>query len=314
MYSGVVAPSQLLGLLGITHPIIQAGMARQYTSARLVAAVSESGALGILGCLARPADEVLAEIRGIRALTAKPFGVNFVLHRLDVDAFEVALAERVPVFSFFRGDPSVAIARAHRAGALTIHQVTTTEEALQAARAGADVIVAQGTEAGGHGGLLPLSALLPDVIRLIRDRPVIAAGGIVDRQGLAASIALGAAGVLMGTRFLPTAEAPASPNHKRAIVEAGPDSTVASDRFDLLWEGNSQWPGVRVRALNNRLARFVVSGDEARFEASVESLRAAMARAVDGDDPEQELLMAGMGASRITAILPVNDVVQGIVA
>lgn len=300
-------------MLRITHPIIQAGMARRYTSARLVAAVSESGALGILGCLGRPVHEVVAEIRGIRALTDKPFGVNFVIHRLDVEAFEAALAEQVPVFSFFRGDPTAAVARAHRAGAVTIHQVTTTDEALQAARAGADVIAAQGTEAGGHCGPLPLSALLPDVVRLIGDRPIIAAGGIVDGRGLAASIAFGAAGVLMGTRFLASAEAPASANHKRAIVEAGHDATVASGRFDLLWE-DTRWPGVRVRALRNRLARFLATANDARFAASLETLRAAMAHAIDVDDPEERPLLAGMGASRIDSILPVGEVVNGMVA
>jgi nitronate monooxygenase/enoyl-[acyl-carrier protein] reductase II len=210
-------------------------MARQYTSAELVAAVSNAGALGVLGCLDRPPKEVAAEIRAIRALTDKPFGVNFVLHRLDDEAFGVALAERVPVFSFFRGDdPAPAVARAHQVGALTMHQVTMTEEALRAAQAGVDVIVAQGTEAGGHCGHLPLSAFLPDVIRLIPDRPVLAAGGIVDGSGLAAAIALGASGVVMGTRFLATTESPASPNHKRAIIEAGPEGTLTSDRFDLL--------------------------------------------------------------------------------
>ena len=308
-----MAPSQLLRLLGITHPIIQAGMARQYTSAQLVAAVSESGALGILGCLDRPAHEVVAEIRAIRALTDRPFGVNFVLHRLDAGAFEAALAERVPVFSFFRGDPTAAVARAHRAGAVTIHQVTTTQEALQAARADADVIAAQGTEAGAHCGPLPLSALLPDVIRLIGDRPVIAAGGIVDGRGLAASVAVGAAGVLMGTRFLATDEAPASPNHKRAILDAGPDSTVASGRFDLLWEDN-RWPGVRVRTLKNRLAHFLATADDAHFAASLEALRAEIAQAIDVDDPERRPLLAGMGASRIDTILPVHKVVEGMIA
>ena len=287
-------------------------MARQYTSARLVSAVSESGGLGILGCLDRPAHEVVAEIRAIRARTDKPFGVNFVLHRLDADAFEAALAERVPVFSFFRGDPTAAVARAHRAGAVTIHQVTTVQEALQAARADADVIAAQGTEAGGHCGPLPLSALLPDVIRVVSDRPVIAAGGIVDGRGLAAAIAMGATGVLMGTRFLATDEAPASANHKRAIIDAGPESTVASDRFDLLWE-EKRWPGVRVRALKNRLAHFLTIADDAHFAASLEALRGAMAQAIDVDDAERRPLLAGMGASRIDTILPARQVVDAVI-
>lgn len=307
-----MAASHLVDRLGISYPIIQAGMARQYTSARLVAAVSEAGALGILGCLDRPADEVVAEVRSIRARTERPFGVNFVLHRLDREAFEAAIAERVPVFSFFRGDPTEAVARAHRAGAVTMHQVTTPDEALQAARAGVDVIAVQGTEAGAHSGLLPLRTILPAVLHLITDRPIVAAGGMVDGHDLATATAIGACGVLMGTRFLATDEAPASPNHKQAIVEAGPDSTIATDRFDLLWE-DSRWPGVRVRALRNRLADYLATADEGAFLASLDALRVDMAEAIRLDDPERRPLLAGMGASRIDAVLPVRDVVRGIV-
>src|SRR5919197_324371 len=111
------------------------------TSADLVAAVSAAGSLGVLGCLDRPPGEAVAEIRRIRALTDRPFGVNFVLHRLDEETFAACLAERVPVFSFFRGDPADAVARAHAAGAVTIHQVTTVAEAARACAVGVDVLM-----------------------------------------------------------------------------------------------------------------------------------------------------------------------------
>lgn len=115
-------------VLGTVHPIVQAGMARWFTNAELVAAVSNAGGLGILGCLGRPADEAVAEIRRIRALTDRPFDVNFVVHVRDDDTFAACLAEHVPVFSFFRGDPAEVAGRAHDIGAITIYQVT--KEAL----------------------------------------------------------------------------------------------------------------------------------------------------------------------------------------
>lgn len=306
--------SGLARLLGVEHPVLQAGMARQYTSAELVAAVSGAGGLGILGCLGRPADECVTEIRRIRGLTDRPFGVNFVLHRLDQVAFEACLAERVPVFSFFRGgDASKVIAAVHAIGGVTIHQVTTALEADRAIADGVDVIVAQGREAGGHSGPIPLSALLGDVVRRAAGRPVVAAGGIVDGAGLAAALALGASGALVGTRFLATTESPATERHKRAIVEAGPSSTIASDRFDLLWS-DERWPGVRVRVLRNRFAMRLIEMVEADLDARLPDLHREYRRALDTDDPAGRPLLAGMGASRITGVQEAGAVVRSLVA
>src|ERR1700756_3350318 len=134
-------------LLGITHPLVQAGMARYGTSAELGGAVSAAGGLGVLGCLSRPADEARGEIRRIRERTDRPFGVNHVLHLLDEETFAACLAEYVPVFCFYRGDPTEATARAHDVGALVVHQITTVEEARQAVAAGVDALIAQGAEA-----------------------------------------------------------------------------------------------------------------------------------------------------------------------
>jgi NAD(P)H-dependent flavin oxidoreductase YrpB (nitropropane dioxygenase family) len=180
-------------LLGIEHPIVQTGMAGLYTSPELVAAVSDAGALGVLGCLNRSAEQVVADIRRIRELTSRPFGVNFVLHLRDDAAFEAALAEGVPVFSFFRGDPQEAVMRAHAVGAVTMHQITTPQEAARAVDVGVDVLVAQGHEAGGHNGPIPLAELLPQVLALAGERPVLAAGGLVDGRNLAWTLAAGAA-------------------------------------------------------------------------------------------------------------------------
>jgi NAD(P)H-dependent flavin oxidoreductase YrpB (nitropropane dioxygenase family) len=298
-------------LLGIDYPVVQAGMAREYTGAPLVAAVSAAGGLGILGCLGRPADEAVAAIRRIRALTDRPFGVNFVLHRLDEAAFAACLAERVPVFSFFRDDPAAATARAHAAGAVVIYQATTVAEAARAVAAGVDLLIAQGTEAGGHMGPAPLWGLLPEVIAAAGGRPVLAAGGIVDGAGLAAALCLGAAGVVMGTRFLATPEAAATALHKRQLVAAGPEATIAGAIPDILW--GVPWPGVQARALRNRLlARW--TGREAELPAARDEALAALRRAEAAGDPDELILLAGMGAGRIRDLRPAGEIVQAVVA
>jgi NAD(P)H-dependent flavin oxidoreductase YrpB (nitropropane dioxygenase family) len=298
-------------VLGIEHPVVQAGMSREYTSATLVAAVSAAGGLGILGCLGRTGDEAVAEIRRIRALTDRPFGVNFVLHRLDEAAFAAVLAERPPVVSLFRGDPAAATAAAHTAGATVVHQVTTVAEAKHALAAGVDILIAQGTEAGGHNGPVPLWALVPAVVAVAGDRPVLAAGGIVDGRGLAAALCLGAAGVVMGTRFLATPEAPTSSLHKQYLLAAGPDATLASDVPDLLW--GIPWPGVQARALRTALL-MRWHGREAGLLAEREAVAAGVERARAAGDADEMILLAGAGVDRIDAIVPAADLVRRAVA
>jgi len=300
-------------VLSIVHPIVQAGMAGPwFTNSELVAAVSNAGGLGILGCLGRSPEDAIAEIRRIRALTDRPFGVNFVLHLRDDETFAACLAEHVPIFSFFRGDPTEAVARAHEVGALTIHQVTTVAEAIEACNVGVDVLVAQGHEAGGHMGPLPLFSFLPEVVAVAGARPVLAAGSIVDGPGLAAVLCLGAAGALMGTRFLATPESPASESHKRAILAAsGPEATVASGIFDIIWD--SPWPGVQVRALRNKLTmRWVGREDDLR--AHLAEAQITFEQANDTDDPEERALLAGGGVGRIHSLKPAGQVVRDIVA
>jgi NAD(P)H-dependent flavin oxidoreductase YrpB (nitropropane dioxygenase family) len=281
-----------------------------FTNAELVAAVSNAGGLGILGCLDRSANDAVTEIRRIRTLTDRPFGVNFVLHVRDDATFAACLAERVPIFSFFRGDPTEAVARAHEVGALTIHQVTTVAEAIDACNAGVDVLIAQGHEAGGHCGPQPLFSLLPEVVAVAGSRPVLAAGSIVDGRGLAAALCLGASGVLVGTRFLATPEAPASTAHKRAILAAsGDNATVASGIFDILW--GEAWPGVQVRALRNKLtARWVGREDELRAHLAEAQTTFQQAE----DNPEETALLAGQGVGRIHELKPAEHVVQDMVA
>jgi NAD(P)H-dependent flavin oxidoreductase YrpB (nitropropane dioxygenase family) len=305
--------SHLCDLLDIIHPIIQTGMAgRYFTNPELVAAVSNAGGLGILGCLGRSPEEAITDIRQVRALTDRPFGVNFVLYHRDDETFAACLAERVPIFSFFRGDPAESVTRAHETGALTIHQVTTIAEATYACNVGVDVLVAQGHEAGGHNGPVPLFSLLPEVVAIAGTRPVVAAGGIVDGRGLAAALCLGAAGVLMGTRFLATPEAPISTNYKQALVAAtGHDATVASEIFDILWD--DPWPGVQVRALRNKFIHRWL-GHEEELRAQRAEVNAALQQAEEADDPEERGFLAGMGAGRISDIRPAGQIVRDVVA
>lgn len=301
-------------VLGITHPIVQAGMAREGTNAALVAAVSGAGGLGTLGCLDRPTGEAVAEIRRIRQLTDRPFSVNFVLHLRDDETFAACLAERVPIFTFFRGSPAQvaeAIARVHEGGALAIYQATTVEEAAHARAVGADVLIAQGSEAGGHLGYVPLAALLPAIVDVAGPCPVVAAGGIVDGRGLAAALCLGAGGALMGTRFLATPEAPIADVHKQAILAAAPGATVASKVFDIIWGG--EWPGARARALCNDLtSRWVGRDDELRSVR--EEVLADLQRAEAAGDAERMILLAGEGAGLIHDLRPAAQVVRDVVA
>jgi NAD(P)H-dependent flavin oxidoreductase YrpB (nitropropane dioxygenase family) len=297
--------------LGIRHPIVQAGMARGFTGAELVAAVSGAGGLGVLGCLNRPADETVSDIQRIRTLTDRPFGLNFVVHHLDEDAFEAALAERVPVITFFRGEPERVVARAHAAGAAVIYQVTTVEEAQRAIRAGADMLIAQGSEAGGHVGPIALSTILPAVVAIAGGRPVFAAGGIVDGSSLAAAMRLGADGGWIGTRFLATPESPALPAHKQAIVDAGPGATVRTTMWDLIW--GRPWPGVEVRAIRNALVdRWIDRQGEIPVVRA--EITAGMEQAeLRGDAAETDLL-AGEGVGRIRDIRPAGELVGEISA
>src|SRR5216683_5350411 len=237
-------------LLGIDVPIFQAGMAR-YTTAELVAAVSNAGGLGIVGGLGRSPDELRSEIRQVRELTSRPFGVNHVLCQLDPAAFQVTIAQRVPVLSLAWGRSEELTYQAHEAGIKVIHMVSTPEEAGLVASDGADVVVAQGTEGGGHVGTMSTLPLVPLVVDLVGGVPVLAAGGIADGRGLAAALMLGAQGALIGTRFLATPEARGRGHSKDVILNALGSQTVASKFYDDVLE--QVWPGAMVRSIKHPL-------------------------------------------------------------
>jgi nitronate monooxygenase len=212
----------------------------------LVAAVSNAGALGMLPLTWTPADEVVLVIEETRCRTRLPFGVNLGLEWDQNARLSSALRAGVRVVSFFWGDASGVIGQAREAGAIVFVTVGTADEGRAAAAAGADVIVAQGWEAGGHvWGSVSTLALVPRVVDAVAPVPVVAAGGIADGRGLAAVLALGAAGAWVGTRFLAASEAEIHPDYRRRILAAGEADTFYGTLFDR------GWPDAPHRVLRN---------------------------------------------------------------
>jgi len=292
-------------VLGIEIPIVQAGMST-YTSAQLVAAVSNAGGLGIIGALGRNRDDLRDEIRRVRTLTSKPFGVNHVVCLIDDECVELTLAQRVPVLSLSWGRSAELTARAHEAGIKVMHQVTTPEEAGATAAEGADVIVAQGTEGGGHvGSTMSTMALVPQTVDIVKPVPVLAAGGIGDGRGLAAAIMLGAQGVLMGTRFLATIECHGRGHSKDALLNSLGSQTVASKFYDDV--SGTLWPGSVVRAIRNPiLDEWARRPDE--WARIAEEVRPALQSAVANGD----FVLAGESVGLVHEILPAADLVKRI--
>ena len=222
--------NSLCDLFQIEIPIVQAGMA-VFTSAELAAAVSNAGGLGSLGATFRTAAGFRAQLERIRALTDRSFAVNFIMqpHLPDEELFAIALAARPRVMAFALGDPGDYVKRAHDAGSLVMHMVTTRKQAEEAIARKVDALVAQGSEAGGFGGTVSGLALIPQVVDIAGSIPVIAAGGIADGRGLAAALMLGAQGINLGTRYLASLEAPIGDEWKKAILTANSEDTLQFD-------------------------------------------------------------------------------------
>ena len=216
-------------LFGIEHPVLLGPMGSA-TGAGLAAAVSNAGGLGTVGCAGRSPDWIAQTAREIREKTDRPFGLNLLLFDADKAAMEAVFDARPPVFSSAWAWPDQDLrdlfSRAHGLGARVLHMVSGVPEARRAADAGADAIVAQGTEGGGHVGLMGTMALVPQVVRAVAPLPVVAAGGIATGEGLAAALALGAEGVLVGTRFLATPEAPVADGFKQAVLASDGHDTI----------------------------------------------------------------------------------------
>jgi nitronate monooxygenase len=304
----------LTALLGIEHPVVLAPMG-SVAGGRLAAAVSAAGALGLVGV---GYGEGLHLRRELDAADGARVGVGFITWVLDrrPTMLDAALDRRPAAVMLSFGDPSPYVGRVHGAGVPVLCQVTSAAEADRALDAGADVIVTQGGEAGGHGTHARSTfTLVPEVCDLVARRgpatPVVAAGGIADGRGLAAALALGAAGVLVGTRFWACREALVSPaSHARAVV-AGGDDTMATTVFDRV--RGITWPdGYTSRVLASPFAREW-HGREEELGRELHRLSVDYHRAVADDDVDVAQVVVGEAVALVRGIVPAAEVVAALV-
>jgi NAD(P)H-dependent flavin oxidoreductase YrpB (nitropropane dioxygenase family) len=299
-------------LLDIEHPIALGGMGSA-TSPALVAAVSRAGGLGALGCHYLTPQQIGERTAAIRQETNKPFGLNFLVFDMHEDAFAAALALRPAVMQFAWARPDQDLKtlfdRAHDAGSKITHMAGTVPEAERAAKAGADVIIAQGTEGGGHVGWMASMPLIPMVVDAVRPIPVLAAGGFADGRGLVAALSLGADGILLGTRFLATVESPLHPNFKQAIVDSDGHDTQLSEIPDIA--AGQVWPGAMTRSRRNKFVERWAGREWALRQNRAEAI-ARLRAARDAGDVDEGPLSMGQDAGLIHDIPPAADLVRRI--
>jgi len=275
--------------LAIRHPLVQAPMA-YVAGGELAAAVSEAGGLGLIGGGYGEPEWMAAQLAAARGV---PVGVGFITWRLDADrtALDLALAARPRAVLFSFGDFTPYVDAVRARGAQVLAQVQSVAQARAAAAAGADVLIAQGCEAGGHAGSRATLALVPAVVDAVDPVPVVAAGGIADGRGIAAALMLGAAGAMLGTRFYASREALAHARAKQALVDASGDDTVRGAVFDRLRE--RMWPpGYSLRTLANELTRRY-PGDASALDADMAAVRAAYNQAVEDGDLRRAAVIVG---------------------
>ena len=302
----------LCTLLGIERPILNASMAGTATG-HLAAAVSEAGGFGMIGGTNPDgASWVREQIRIARSLTARPFGVGFISSFPDTEELaRVALNEGVAAINHSFADPTPFIAPAHAMGVKVFTQVQTLKQAITAARAGVDVIIAQGGEAGGHAGALGTFALLPAVVEAVAPIPVVAAGGIADGRGLAAALLLGAQGAWMGTRFVTSHEWGGPSWEQEAVLAATSDDTVQTRLYDLIAERPFPADNPDRMLRNAFIDRW--NGRESEIPAQREALQAEVAAGHERADLAVAGVSAGVSAGLITAARPAGEIVRGIV-
>ena len=313
----------LTELLGIEAPIVLAPMGGAVT-AELAVAVSNAGGLGVVPLSWGSPDEIRGAVAEMTALTDRPFGVNLILEWDQRDRLTAALDAGAPVISFFWGDSADLVPEAHDAGALVFVSVGSVDEAARAAAAGADVVVAQGWEAGGHvRGTVTTLALVPRVVDAVDPVPVVAAGGIADGRGLAAVLSLGAAGAWIGTRFLAARECSIHDEYRQRLLEAAEGDTYYTGLFD------GGWPDAPHRVLRNSTVdvweeagrpgpgeRPGEGGDiAARADGSpIKRYASATPHASMTGEIEALPNWAGQGVGLVTRVQPAAEIVQELVA
>ena len=307
--------TRLTEMYGLRYPIVGAAMAN-HSSAPLAAAVSKAGGLGGFGGVnAGGPDWVRGQIRSIRAETGRPFLVGFITAFMEGYAanFEACLEERVPLIMLSFGDPRPYAAKAKAAGIPVACQVQTLEGARWALEAGSDFIIAQGNEAGGHSGYLNTLPCVSMVLGIAGDTPVVAAGGIADGRSLAAVLAAGAEGAMLGTALLATPEAIDVPEaFKRLIVESDGQDTVFTEVFDIL--GGRPWPaGIGERVRRSRTTDNW-TGRERELRDKRDEVRTRLAEGQSRKDPEVTAVLMGQSAGFVSAIRPAAEVIETICA
>jgi NAD(P)H-dependent flavin oxidoreductase YrpB (nitropropane dioxygenase family) len=299
-------------LVGVEHPVVCAGMGGGAADGELAGCVSEAGGLGVIGASFVPPENLEQMVERAREITAKPFGVNLLLFATEERLDDVLAAQPAVLSTAWARDDQdlhAIFAKAHDRGIRVMHMVPTVAEALRAAEAGADVIVAQGSEGGGHVGEIGTTVIVRQVVKAVAPIPVLAAGGLTDGAALAAVLALGADGLLLGTRFLATDEAPVEAAYKAAIVASRGDDTVVTTVTDTL--SGRDWPGAWARV---RRTRFIEEwlGREPELRRQREAAWARL-EAAEESDPDYGVMWIGQSAGLIDSVVPAGDVVRQIV-
>jgi nitronate monooxygenase len=312
---GPMLKTRLTELFGVERPIVLAPMANGATSRHLAAAVSAAGGLGLFGGIHPGGPEwVREQIRFVRSRAKAPWGVGFITWMIpNLEAnFQTCLDERVPVIAFSFGDPTQYMARAKTAGAKVLCQVQTIESARVALDAGADVLVAQGNEAGGHTGQLSTLPFLAQVLDIAGKTPVIASGGIGNSRALAAVLAAGAEGAWIGTPLLATHEAvEVADTYKKCIVESDGQDTVFTRVFDIMY--NQRWPdGIAGRARVNRVTQEWHGREEEVRKRREELAARTPNRPPLERDPEVHPIWMGQSAGSVHGVRSVAEVITEI--
>lgn len=292
--------TRLTTLLGIDHPIIQGGMAWTAT-AELVGAVSNAGGLGVIGAGHMPTDLLREQIRQTKTITDRPFGVNLMLLTPHIDDIvQMVLEEGVPMVTTGAGNPGKYMTALKDAGIKVVPIVPSVALAKRMESIGADALIGEGMEAGGHIGELTTMVLTPQLVDAV-DVPVVAAGGIADGRGVAAAFALGAEGVQVGTRFMCAEECTIHPAVKDEVLKAKDRDTIVTGRST----------GHPVRVLKNKLAREIMELDRDNKPEEIEALGAGkLALAMRQGDVQMGSLMAGQVASMVCRIEPAADIIN----
>ncbi len=297
-------------LFGIEVPIFLAGMGG-VAYAEVCAAVSEAGGFGTLGMATASPQGIRDQMREVRRRTSKPFGVDLLaaLPEQMIGAMDVIIGEGASAFIAGLGVPEPVIDRCHEAGLKVMSMCGRVSHAVHAARAGCDVVVAQGTEAGGHTGQIAGLALIPQVVDAV-DIPVLAAGGLVDGRGLAAALALGAQGVWMGTRFIASHEARAAESFKKRITVASADDTTVTRCYS----------GKPMRVLRNAYVT-AFEADPSKLRPFPEQMRISaeagvlgMAMGESDLDPERACMPTGQGCGGILDVASCAEIVERVMS